>query len=210
MPPLLMITSRLVSRFAHDDEIIWPVTLARCKRSAQIEHSDEDLVLLDNDSGMLPAAVDYVETFGRVSLVTQTRRGVLPCFPAGGCIEVPFSPLQSVTSIAYLDEDDVSQTMDLDDVRLATVSLPGKIELKPTASWPTTVSGASEAVVITYVAGYGDTPRDVPPRWSQAVCFVVAFWFNHRELYAERRLDERHLMMLGNMLNVAGAEKRYR
>jgi uncharacterized phiE125 gp8 family phage protein len=102
------------------------------------------------------------ENITRRALITQTLELVLDAFPPAG-IFLPLPPLQSVTSVKYIDEDGVEQTLSTDLYDVDTDSEPGKVVLESGESWPTTYDQVN-AVRVRYVAGYGAAsavPEDV-------------------------------------------------
>lgn len=94
-------------------------------------------------------------------LVTTTYDWKIDRF--ADCIEIPKPPLQSVTSIDYLDEDGASQTLlgSVYDVHIDRE--PGEIRLAYNQSWPN-IRGGHKDITIRFVCGYGafdDVPADI-------------------------------------------------
>ena len=114
----------------------------------------------DTDIGVLIAtARDMAETITRRAFVTQTWEYVLDGFPTGGIV-LPMPPLQSVTSIKYIDTDGTQQTLDALLYAVDTDSEPGLVVPAYGESWPSTRYEVN-AVRVRFVAGYGDA-SDVP------------------------------------------------
>lgn len=118
-------------------------------------------------------------------LGTRTVELVLDKFPTGA-IRLPFPPVISVTSIAYIDGDGVTQTLTGSPEEFLAV-LPsgpyaGPAHLYPLygESWPTARAQAN-AVTVTFEAGYAvdDTPKLV----QAGMALVVG------ELYKQRSLS---------------------
>lgn len=119
---------------------------------------------------------------GRV-LVTQAWEMTLARFPRPGqhFIEVPLPPLQDVTSITYVDETGQTQTLASNTYHvIEDATAPAQIVLAYGESWPATRRQA-EAVTVTFTAGYGDTPADVPAPIRAAGLLMVADMYEHRE-----------------------------
>jgi len=136
---------------------------------------DEPLLL-----GFLMAARARVETETRRQLVTATYALRLDAFPGGdGVICLPKPPLQSVTSIAYIDTAGDSQTLDASAYQVDIYATPGRVEPAYSTAWPST-RAIQNAVTITYVAGYGD-PAVVPRGLKAAIQMIVADLYEHRE-----------------------------
>lgn len=107
------------------------------------------------------------------AFITQTWEQVLDAFPPctphmGGDnsarmadaselsgIKLGRPPLQSVTSIKYIDENGVQQTLDSSLYTVDKDSEPGWVFPAPGQSWPATKT-IQNAVRVRYVAGYGD------------------------------------------------------
>jgi uncharacterized phiE125 gp8 family phage protein len=143
--------------------------------------ADEDAVLM----GYARAATDYVEQQTGLRLISQTWAYALDWFPTyhyrrfptEGYIRLPLAPVQSVTSISYLD---------------ATTGLPviwapadynlngDRIVLMPGASWPNVWRG-HDVVEIEFVVGYGNDWNAVPESIRQAIAMLAGYWFSQRE-----------------------------
>ena len=152
-----------------------PVSLAEAKRHANVVASDDDLLI----AALIQAAREQVESDTSRALVNQTWRLKLHDWFAD-LIELPRPPLQSVTSIKYLDADDVEQTLPVAYYKVDADRTPGVIWKAPDYTWPT-VSAQPNAVTITYVAGYGAAATAVPARARQAILLLVAHWYRARE-----------------------------
>jgi uncharacterized phiE125 gp8 family phage protein len=118
-----------------------------------------------------------------------------------GVIRVPKPPLQSVTSIKYLDEDGVLTTLDAADYVVVAGSGPKapRAEIFPAygTTWPTSrVQPGS--IQINFDAGYGDDHTTVPAELTQG----MLLWFG--ELY-ERREEQTIGTITAN--NSIGAER---
>jgi uncharacterized phiE125 gp8 family phage protein len=112
---------------------------------------------------LIKAARIQAENYTLHALVTQTLELVLDAFPTGG-IELPMPPLQSVTSIKYIDDDGVEQTLGASLYSVDTDTIPGLITPAYDEEWPTDVRDQVNAVRVRYVAGFGaasDVPEDI-------------------------------------------------
>lgn len=161
-----------------------PVTIEEIKDWLRVEGVDDeaDLLALRADAEL---AVE--EAINR-PLMTQTWELVLDAFPSGP-IEIPMSPLESITSVTYTDVDGNSQTWDSSEyvVVRAYASAPrppdaarGLIEPGSGFAYPST-QDVPEAVVIRFVCGYGTTPSDVPEPLRVELRRFVGFKFENRE-----------------------------
>lgn len=152
-----------------------PVTLAEAKRHANVVASDDD----DLITALIVAAREQVESDTGRALITQTWRLKLHAFFADK-LELPRPPLQSVTSVKYLDLSEVEQTLAATYYDVDTDREPGVIWRDEDATWPST-SDEVNAVTITYKAGYGNAAANVPGRAKQAILLLVGHWYRCRE-----------------------------
>lgn len=92
---------------------------------------------------------------------------------------VPKPPLQSVTSITYVDTDGATQTWTSTNYVVSVSREPGRIALAYGITWPS-IRFQPDAVRVRYVAGYG-AAASVPESIKQAILLMVGHWFDHRE-----------------------------
>lgn len=154
-----------------------PISVEEAKEHLRIDGFDEDSYI----DSLIVTAREWAEKCQRRALITQTLRYSCDAFPTGREIELPRPSLQSVTSIAYKDKDGNVHTLDPATYAVDTESIVGRVVLMPGASWPTFEAYPVNAVSITYEAGYGDAPSDVPQRTKQAMFLLVGYWYANRE-----------------------------
>ena len=158
-----------------------PITLAEAKAHVRIDTTvtEDDTMLL----GYIRAATDQAERYLGRSLITQTWTLYLNCFLDE--TRLPRSPVQSVTSVKYDDTADAEQTLSATIYEADTVAFSGRVVLRPSQVWPTlTATSDINRVRIEYVAGYGDNPTDVPDVIKQGILFLVAHFFEERQVMA--------------------------
>jgi uncharacterized phiE125 gp8 family phage protein len=146
-------------------------------------HPDDALVL-----SLVKAARQHLDgrdgVLGR-ALITQTWRLDLPEFPRSGeAIALPLPPLVSVGSIAYTDTAGDTQTLSalLYDV-VAGGWGPGMVRPVHGAYWPAT-RAQSDAVRITFTAGYGAAGSDLPAPLVAAMKLHLGVLYENREAAA--------------------------
>lgn len=157
----------------------YPVTLAEARK--QIEYPEEDSSHDEHLTRLIASATSFVEGQTRRQIVTATWQFKYDQFPEGRSpIWVPRAPLQSVTSITYLDAAGASQTFATANYLAATDREPGRVSLKAlgTGSWPTTIC-EGEPVTVVAVCGYGAAAA-VPAKVKQLLLFLIDEWFNRR------------------------------
>lgn len=137
------------------------VPLADLKLHLRVTHDAEDALIL----AVLAAAVSDGEHLTNRQWLQATRVLTMDAFPADdGPVELPRPPLQSVTSVQYVDLDGVTQTMDATDYQLDNSSgtMPAKLYPGYGMTWPETRDQFG-AVTITYVCGWPQAPESADP-----------------------------------------------
>jgi uncharacterized phiE125 gp8 family phage protein len=104
-----------------------------------------------------------------VALGPGVHTGSRPYLLGGGeTLDVPFPPLQSVTSVVTYDRGNNAATFDTAQYQVDLQS--GRIYLNEGETWPSDLR-AQDAVQVTYVAGYGS--GSVPAPILQAIRLYV-------------------------------------
>lgn len=151
-----------------------PVTVEEIKEHLHLDAPDQDDWLAKS----IKTAASFVERDAEIALYTSTWTLTLDGFP-DWLIELRKPPIQSVSSIVYLDDSGASTTLDSSLYRVSTAGRPGRITPEFGQFWPSTYS-VSDAVVITFVAG--STSRElIPPEAIQAIQMLVGHWYRNRE-----------------------------
>jgi uncharacterized phiE125 gp8 family phage protein len=151
-----------------------PVSIAAAKAYLRIDSGDEDGVI----EGLIKAAREMVETDAEISLLPQTLTWYLDAFPAWE-ISLRRPPVNSITSITYLDQDGTSQTLAASEYRFDGYSRPARLSPAYNEQWPTT-HPVSNAVTIVAAAGYSSVSQ-VPQMIKQAILMLVGHWYRNRE-----------------------------
>jgi len=155
------------------------VTLSFVKRYLRIDGNESD----DELDAIIEAAIERAQMTTRRQLITATRRVTLRQWPAGLVIHLPYSPLQSVTSIKYDDDSGSEQTWDSSNYVVDATTEPGRIKLKYDQAWPI-VDDEVANIRVDYVCGYGDSPSDVPYQLRVAIALSCAHMYDFRSEYA--------------------------
>lgn len=149
------------------------------------EHPDDPLI-----TGLITAAREWAEKFTGRTIAQKTLELALDQFPCGA-IDLPGSPVQSVTGFTYTDGDGAMQSPGY---QFDTYSEPPRLLPAVNASWPATygqyatslAAGQANAVKVRYVAGY-TLPGDSPDQWplpkslKQAMLLCIGHWYENRE-----------------------------
>lgn len=155
---------------------IEPVTLAEIKVFARLGTDTTEDSLIES---LIIAARQEAEKITRRQLITATWELRLDEFPE--TIYLPMPPLKSVTSIKYLDNANVEQTLiENTDYLVDTYSEPARISLPFGMVWPVTYP-VKNAVRIRFIAGYGDDATDIPESIRSWIKAVVGTLYENRE-----------------------------
>lgn len=137
-----------------------PVPLEEVKLNLRFDDASHDPLL----QNVIPAARDWVERRTQTKFAEQTWELTLDGFPTSA-IELPFGPVQSITSVKYDDEDAEEQTLSTSLYRLS-----GSRYVVPVDEWPAVADGAS--VRIRFVAGYSSS-SPIPDSVRAAIILKV-------------------------------------
>lgn len=176
-----------------------PVDLNELRAHLRLDDSQtvEDAIL----SAALRSAAESCENFTGRALVTQTWTLFRDAWPSGDCDAVlregwhegaletsssralalilPKPPLQSVAHVKTFAEDDTEALWPASDYFVDTAGIPGRVIARAGQAFP--VPGrVANGIEVRFVAGYGDTPGDVPARLRQGIVQLAAYHFENR------------------------------
>ena len=154
-----------------------PVSLGDAKAHLRVDGGDEDALI----TALIETATAHIEHSHGLALITQGLTIIRDGWPDNWLVELPVSPLQSVTSITTFEADGGSFAFDAGHWFVDTAMRPPRIVLHGTAPWPQPGRRAN-GIEIAVTAGYGDEADNVPTPIRQAVLLLVAHWFEQREL----------------------------
>lgn len=151
---------------------------------------DDQASPLDDEaelSSLITAARQQVENMIGGSLITTTWKLTRDRFAslsrdASVGVTLPVFPAQSVTSITYVDDEGATQTLAASGYTLTGANGKKRGVVIPSYgnNWPFT-RDVLEAVTITFKAGFGDAPVDVPEPLRRAVLQYAATLYAQRE-----------------------------
>lgn len=153
-----MVISRTV------DPTTEPITLTEAKEHLGVTIEDDDTRI----TALIVAAREWVENDSGLALLTQTWVAKLDAFPPGDLLKLPKVPIQSITSVVYVDTNGDDQTF----TGYTLDAIGERIYLQYGEDWPST-RDIENAVTITYVSGYGDAVSDVKETIKQVVKLQV-------------------------------------
>lgn len=171
------------------------VDLEELKSQLRIDADEEDYLAQE----YLDAVTDQLEAYLGLSLIQKTYLWVLDGFgvsrepwddfwyqerPSGFyrgevCLTLPRSPLVSVSSIQYKNTANTLTTLDSSTYQIDTLRVPARIKPAYGELWPQTGTDFN-AVQVSFIAGYGATSADVPPRIRHAIRMLVGHFEENR------------------------------
>lgn len=168
------------------------ITLAEARLHLRLDtegsppsHPDDSLV-----QALIITARENAESHTGLAIVESTYTLALDAFPTD-FINLMISPVQSITSVSYVDSNGATQTLSNTKYQLDNYSSPAK--LYPLEPWPAT-KDKPNAVTITFVAGFTDgSPNNYPLPTSikQAMLLMIGSWYDTRESIGDKEYFER-------------------
>jgi uncharacterized phiE125 gp8 family phage protein len=169
-----------------------PADLAELILQSVCDHLRRNVDLDDSPPVEVPD-LDYIRTCtkaavsrldgppGRLrrALLTQTWALKLPCFPP--VIELPLPPVQSVSSIKYLDMNGDQQTLDASKYRVSGIG-SWQTEISPVYGeiWPD-ARYLRDAIEIEFITGFGDDATAIPETILEAIRLLSAHYYAERQ-----------------------------
>lgn len=174
-----------------------PVLLSEVKAFLRVDSTDDDDVI----TMLIAAARRLCEEFCQRAFITQTWELTLDGFtrfgddlPFSGTVILPTNfadvdcgaidlsrlPIQSITSVKTYAPDNTESVLDPSAYRLDS---SGSVVLNDGQSWPTDLR-SRDAVIITFVCGYGDDGGSVPSPILFAITQQSAGMYEDRQCAA--------------------------
>lgn len=167
---------KLISAPASD-----PVTVDELKLQLSMNVAGDEILLSD----LIKSATLHGEGMSKRKFITQTWDYSLDYLPS--CIEIPYSPLQSIASFKYIDMQGVEQTLATNQYKVDSSSILGRIVPAYGVVWPN-VRNEVNCVTIRFVCGYG-SPSNVPADIKRAILMLASHWFNYRGVTTTDRVN---------------------
>lgn len=153
-----------------------PVSLAEAKLHLRVDTNAEDTLI----QSLIMASRLHIEAALDLALITQTWREHRDAWPRSRTINLQLRPVQSVTAVRILTDDDEGHSLDPDVFILDGAANPARLVWRGTGIAPAP-NIAANGIEIDFVAGYGDKPSDVPQPIRQALLLLTAHWYENRE-----------------------------
>lgn len=163
-----------------------PLSLGDVKTHLRVDADDmsQDVVL----QAYIGAARELVETRTGRALWQQTWDVYWDGWPSDSVLRLPCPPLQSVTSLKYVDGSGVTQTIDPSLYVVRTDRLCAEVYPAYNVIWPTTRT-QQQAIVARIVCGYSPQNR-VPSALIAAMLLLVGDLYEHREARLDAATQE--------------------
>ena len=151
-----------------------PVTLTEARNHLK-EPPTDDYALITRQ---IEAATQYLEYFTGRKFITQTVTEYWDTWPDGN-IELSVFPVQSVSSLKYLDTNGTLQTWDAANYVTDLVSRKCRIAPAYNVTWPS-IREQINAIQVAYVVGYGAAAA-VDAKIKAAILLIVGELYENRE-----------------------------
>ena len=149
-----------------------PLTTADAKAHLRVDHSDDDSLIAAN----VAAARAHVEARTGTRLYTQTVSFKTDSWD--DLESLPVAPIQSITSVSYVDTGGTTVTLSTDYYEARLFGLEPGLALKFAQSWPPMQDRS--LVTVVAVVGYGAAGTQ-PPEVMHAIKLMVGDMYGHRE-----------------------------
>jgi len=154
-----------------------PLTLAEVKAHCRVDSVDDDLLL----DGLIDAAVTMLDghrgILGRC-LIEQTWELYYDEFPSGD-LQIPLGDVRAIESVEYVDmTSGLYVEWNVSNYETDLISQPSWIV--PIIGWPSHMT-TTNAMRVTFVAGFGAAASDVPMAIRQAMLMLIGHWYENRE-----------------------------
>jgi uncharacterized phiE125 gp8 family phage protein len=156
-----------------------PLTTAEVKNFLRVDSSDEDTLI----GVLITAARSMAEAYTRRILMTTTIEEFFDGFPDyrnpkdKDILYLSRGPIQSITSVKYVDTLGDEQTVSSENYRTDLVSEPARISSDN--GW-TATKDTVNAVVVRYLCGYSSS-SDVPAPIRQAMLLIIGEMYEKRQ-----------------------------
>jgi len=156
----------------------YPISLTEAKEHLRITDTTEDTLI----ESLIQASTEYCEIYENRKYCNQT---IVACYDSfDSKLILPCNPVQSISSITYIDDNEVEQTLDSSLYTLDNYSCPSFVYISSSASLPTVNSDYPNPVRVTYEAGYESNPSStdsIPARVKASIKLILGALFENRE-----------------------------
>jgi uncharacterized phiE125 gp8 family phage protein len=156
-----------------------PVSLAEAKGHLRVDTADDDLYV----GTLIKAAREWVEDYLDRSLVYTQWQVKADQWPVE--FELPRPPVATAgthtsVTLTYESIDGTTKTVPGSAYRVDRDSVPGVVRNVYNGTWPSDALFDSNAITLTFWAGYGPDATSVPQVIKHALLFLIAHWYETR------------------------------
>jgi len=157
-----------------------PITLAEAKQHLRVDTDSDDSYI----TALITCAREFCEDYLDRTLMTTQWQMKMDNFPQE--IGVPKPPMISsgtatVVSVTYVANSlGGTATLSSSQYRVDRDSTPGALRPLYGGSWPSHLSDEN-SLTVTWWAGYGNSPEDVPRIVRHAMLMLVGTWYERRQ-----------------------------
>ena len=152
------------------------ITLDEARLHCRAETFAEEDGLFD---GLILAAYQTAENLTGRAFRERQETLILDGFASkSGAIELPWTPVQSIDSVEYVDATGVTRSLSAPPLRLDTRPLYPLLAPQWDTEWPETIA-EPESVTITATVGYADT--ELPGDVRAALLLIIGHLYANRE-----------------------------
>lgn len=152
-----------------------PVPLADAKAHLRVDDTAEDGFI----QSLIVTSRLHIEAAIGLALIEQAWSWTIDAWREGGGIALPMRPVREIGSVRIVAADMSYVTVDPARYVLDGHGAPARL-LPATVPLPAPAIPAG-GIEITFTAGFGVAPADVPAPIKQALHLLVAHWFENRE-----------------------------
>ncbi len=154
-----------------------PVSEAELKSHLRVTSTSQDAEI----TAALEAAIAEIDGTGLLgrAMITQQFAQLSGPVPTSRDIELDITPAQSLDAVDLIKSDGTSLAADLADYEL--ISDGERAWIRAANGWPSDLAARPDAIKLTFTAGFGDAPEDVPATLRAAVKLLAAHRFEIRE-----------------------------
>lgn len=154
---------------ASNSEVKEPVTLDAAKAQCNVDFDDDNALL----KSIIAAGRDHVEKYCGINFASQQLSAFCETFRA--MADLPFSPVQEVVSITYVDPDGEQQRLNKEIYKLQSDPYGASLSLRQGYRWPDMQAGSSIQLVAK--VGFDSVPDAV----RHAVLLFISDAYKTRE-----------------------------
>jgi len=155
----------------------WPVDVDECKAHMRLPSN------LTSQDGMIQVLIEtatgWAEDYSGRQFMNATWEATWNHFPA--FLNLPQPPFSSLTTFTYVDTTGTTTSVSSSIYQIVSDKNRAHIQEAYDQSWPS-ARPQSEAIKVTWVAGYGAVGRAVPAKFRQAILILVSTLYEQPDL----------------------------